>query len=174
MSDEKELEFERRTKALNDDISVDPFMQKAAEKCENCRAELKGPCAAQFSDLYKCAMDNGQLLGAPECRSFAKTYVNCVERDYDHFVDKCPMYMALLKVNMDNSPCKKAADKIDKFCGTPNIKCHSLKRQLRECIEMTQDTYKYMEFWKIQSKKTRLPPRKVGHSKPKWKHKVMH
>ena len=32
--------------------------------------------------------------------------------------------MALLKVNMDNSPCKRAADKIDKFCGTPNIKCH--------------------------------------------------
>ena len=68
------------------------------------------------------------------------------------------MYLGLLKINMDKSPCKKELDFMEKSCVVNSLKCNIAKRKLKMCIRNSVDSYKYMQFWKTHAKEVFKPP----------------
>merc|ERR550525_1500981 len=108
MEEEYEVNHAERTKLFNQGLEMDPVVQKAAQKCQYCQTELKGPCASQFADLYKCAVTKGDKhITSSKCDSYADVYISCVEEDYTVRQTQCPMYMTFLRQNIMSSPCAK-------------------------------------------------------------------
>eukprot|EP01084_Bolivina_argentea_P087965 158809_1 len=154
------LDHEARTKALNEGQPLDPLIQRSAKKCPYCKTELKGPCASQFADLYKCAIKRGdKRITSPKCKSFADIYIDCVELDYAKRQTLCPMYMTFLKQNIDKSPCKKQLRMMRRMCFKMNKTkrpqnerinsiCANATNELRNCVQGSKHIYDYMDFWR--------------------------
>ncbi|ETO19240.1 hypothetical protein RFI_17990 [Reticulomyxa filosa] len=172
-----------RTDAINYGLIRDAVVEEAAKNCEYCYQELRGPCAWRFTQLYRCALAFDKRLTARECGECAKyyvcvkfvAYVECVEKNFDENLHKCPIYVTFMQTNMDASPCANEAKKMTKCFNQWRIRrptcevkysvvlllmrsvfkyktnvlvtTQDEKSSLRQCVIATQEVYKYNLFW---------------------------